>query len=299
MYEDENVSYNDSLNFISFKNGSNNAQHVPFVGQREPYARDHSYHDERAAYEHLRPQKDIKDFREATFRQERDYPFLRQFLQDKEDIIIKKNLKMLRPLNKILRPKPPSSAFVKYPDLLIESTKWAKSDLDDLIKFFVFYLAPDDLKGDISTNFGHNIAEFHLRNSAIFIGYEQRALDSAPNVNLQPEARKNNNYNNHQAWQRNQNRPRNNYGGNQRNQGYYRQDRSQRTNFNNFPNNRGQYNGQSANKNAHMHNWCRTHRRFREGAWECDLPHTCPMAHVIAPRQQQKATSHLPRNKRV
>ena len=91
------------------------------------------------------------------------------------------------------------------------------------------YLAPDALEGDVSTKFGHNIAEFNHRNSASFIGYEQRALYSARNVNYQPEARKNNNY--HQVWQRNQNRPCDNYGSNQRNQG-----RDQRANFNNGQN---------------------------------------------------------------
>ena len=91
------------------------------------------------------------------------------------------------PLTKILRSKPQSSTFNKYSDLLIEATKWAKSKLEDIIKFFCYYLAPDALKGDVRSNFGFSYEEFNHRNSASFVGLEQRTSDDTRNAYYQPE----------------------------------------------------------------------------------------------------------------
>ena len=204
--------------------------------------------------------QDIKDFWDATPEEGRNYINLREYLRLKDG-----------PLTRILRARPQSSTFNKYSDLLIEATKWAKSKLEDIIKFFTYYLAPDALKEDVRSNFVFSPEEFNHRNRASFYMHEQRVLDSAREVNYQPII---NNY--HQARQRNRNRSRNNYGGNQR------------ANFNNFANNRGQYNDQNANNNAYMRNLCETHLKFADGAWECKQPYTCPMANVIAPRPQQK-----------
>ena len=71
------------------------------------------------------PQKDVKDFWESTSRHERNYNNLFSFLQDKGC-----------PLPKILRSRTASNAPVKYQELRIEATKWAKATLDDRIKFF-------------------------------------------------------------------------------------------------------------------------------------------------------------------
>ena len=120
---------------------------------------------------------------------------------------------------------------MKYPDLLIEVTKWTKSKLEGRIKCFCYYFAPGALKGDVSSNVSYSYEEFHRINRASFIGHGQQALDSARNFNYQPEVWRNN-YNPRQAWQRDQNRSRNNYGGNQRNQGYHRQGRDRGANNN-------------------------------------------------------------------
>ena len=117
------------------------------------------------------PQKDIKDFWESTSRHERNYHNLYHFLQDKGCS-----------LPKILRPRVASNAPIKYQDLRIEATKWAKATLDDRVKFFTSYLAPDYLKNEVRANFGFNIEEFHLRMAATFVGYEQQQLDSTQNI---------------------------------------------------------------------------------------------------------------------
>ena len=64
----------------------------------------------------------------------------------------------------------------------IEATKWAKATLEDRVKFFTCYLAPDYLKNEVRANFGHNIEEFHLRMAATFVGHEQQQLDNIQNI---------------------------------------------------------------------------------------------------------------------
>ena len=71
------------------------------------------------------PQKDVEDFWESTSRQERNYNNLYCFLQDKGCN-----------LPKILRSRTASNALIKYQDLRMEATKWAKAILDDRVKFF-------------------------------------------------------------------------------------------------------------------------------------------------------------------
>ena len=85
-------------------------------------------------------------------------------------------------LPKILRPRVASNAPINYQDLRIKATKWAKATLEDRVKFFTCYLAPDCLKNEVRANFGHNTEEFHLRMAATFVGYEQQQLDSTQNI---------------------------------------------------------------------------------------------------------------------
>ena len=118
---------------------------------------------------------DIKDFWDSTPEVSRNYINLREYLRQKDG-----------PLTRILRARPPTSNCKKYPDLKLEATKRAKATLDDRVKFFTYYLAPDNLKKDITANFVFGIGEFDHWNTASFSGLEQRVSDDAQNVNYQP-----------------------------------------------------------------------------------------------------------------
>ena len=140
--------------------------------------------------------------------------------------------------------------------------------------FFCYYLAPDNLKKDISSNFVFSPDEFHHRNTASIAGLEQRSSDDARNANYQTETWQNNNQ--QQSWQRNRNRPRNNYNGNQRNQGYNRQDRNRRGNNN--------YNG-----------WlCSSHYKHDRDATRCDDKQACRMTHLVSdqPKNDIPSSGH-------
>ena len=201
------------------------------------------------------PQKDVKDFWESTSRHERNYNNLYKFLEDKGC-----------PLPKILRSRTASNAPIKYQDLRMEATKWAKATLDDRIKFFTCYLAPDNLKSEVRANFGHKIEEFHLRNRATFVGQEERHVDNTKNINYgvrEPRFRTNRTRRrNNAGWYENQNKFYNDYGSNQPNQQYTRPGRDQGANF-------------------HSEKLCDLHLAHGENAFKCRMPNSCPMAHLI------------------
>ena len=214
------------------------------------------------------PQKDIQDFLESTSSGERNYSALLSFWQEK-----------CGSLPKILRPKPTWDGPVKYQDLRLEAMKWAKSSLEDRIKFFTYYLAPDDLKSEVAVNFGQEMDDFHHKTGAAFVGHEQRALDNARHVDYappQPRYKTNrNNRRDNQVWQGNQNRARNTYNSNQHNQGYYRPDRDQRTNFHN------DYRpGRDQRANYNKDYLCDIHFVHGDGARKCGMPDSCPMSHL-------------------
>ena len=249
MYEEENKNYEQSRpNWTTPSRNSTHASHTP----PSPSLRfnEHYYRDDREQFDRLRrvrelammfrdvnltqdnydselgyfehqceryhvttdamryevllqkwPQKDIKDFLESTSSGERNYSTLLSFLQEK-----------CGSLPKILRPKPTWNGPVKYQDLRLEAMKWAKSSLEDRIKFFSYYLAPDDLKSEVAVNFGQEMDDFHHKTGAAFVGHEQRALDNARHVDYappQPRYKTNrNNRHDNQVWQVNQNRTR-------------------------------------------------------------------------------------------
>ena len=201
------------------------------------------------------PQKDVKDFWESTSRHERNYNNLYSFLQDKGC-----------PLPKILRSRTASNAPVKYQELRMEATKLAKATLDDRIKFFTCYLAPDNLKNEVRANFGHKIEEFHLRNTATFVGQEERHVYNTKNINYgvrEPRFRTNRTRRrNNAGWHESQNNFYNDYGSNQSNQQYARPGRDQGANF----------------LSAKL---CDLHLAHGEKAFKCRMPNSCPMAHLI------------------
>ena len=156
--------------------------------------------------------------------------------------------------------------------------KWAKSSLEDRIKFFSYYLAPDDLKSEVAVNFGQEMDDFHHKTGAAFVGHEQQALDNARHVDYappQPRYKTNRkNRRDNQVWQGNQNRARNTYNSNQRNQGYYRPDRDQRTNFHN------DYRpGRDQRANYNKDYLCDIHFVHGDRARKCGMPDSCPMSH--------------------
>ena len=114
-------------------------------------------------------------------------------------------------------------------------------------------------------NFSQNIDEFHHKNGAVVVGYEQRALDNARNIDYgirvpRHNANRNRSRDN-QVWQENQKRVSNNYGGYQRNQGYYRPERDQRQNYS-------------------RDYLCDIHFVHGEEARKCGMPDSCPMTHL-------------------
>ena len=148
----------------------------------------------------------------------------------------------------------------------MEATKWAKATLDDRVKFFTCYLAPNNLKSEVRANFGHNIKEFHLKMAATFVGHEERHLYNTQNMDYgvrEPRFRTNRTRrHNNAGWYENQNKFCNDYGSNQPNQQHNRPGRDQRANF-------------------HSAKLCDLHLAHGENAFKCRMPDSCPMAHLI------------------
>ena len=220
------------------------------------------------------PQPDIIDFLNATTAHERNYHTLCDFLRGKGDV-----------LPQILRPTASLKPLKKYQDLRLEATKWAKSSFETLVKFFTHHLASDEMKREVSLNFGQNLSEFHDKNNAIFLCYERRADDNARNIEY--TSRNNANRNRRRDDYRGQRgQPRNHYyGGNQYNRDYHRSNRDGRANYNGNYNNNNQYNGR---RDDGKRDWCELHRMHGNGAWRCGLPNTCPRAQFTTPRPQPK-----------
>ena len=160
------------------------------------------------------PRPDIIDFFEA-YDEDRTYFNLFKFLEGKGS-----------KLPKILGPHPTWEGPVKFQNLYLSAKKWAKSNEQDRIKYFMYVHAPDKLKKKIKENFGLSYEEFLRHTESICEIEEQRVVEQAKHVSYEPHkpyyGRNRSKRHNNVGWQENQNLFHNNHSSNQPNQNYCR-----------------------------------------------------------------------------
>ena len=108
----------------------------------------------------------------------------------------------------------------------MSAKKWAKSNEQDRIKYFMYVHAPDKLKKKIKENFGLRYEEFLRHTESICEIEEQRVVEQAKHVSYEPHkpyyGRYRSKSHNNVGWQQNQKIFNNNHSSNHPNQEYYR-----------------------------------------------------------------------------